>query len=110
MSEGVGASVSKTVRETVMAVRQQGDNGLSITAIGKRLGLHKTTAKARVDAAIEAGYLVNLEAKPGLPVIIKTGDPLPDEVELLPLPERLAAMCGGGVGVLCLKKRYRLGV
>jgi hypothetical protein len=91
MSEGVGASVPKTVRETVAAVRALGNGGHSITEIAKQLGLHKTTAGARVEVAIEAGYLRNLEPKPGLPAIIVIGDPLPEEVEVLPPPEMLSA-------------------
>jgi len=87
MSEGVGASVPRTVRETVEAVRALGDKqGHSISKIGGRMGLHKTTAGARVAAAIEGGYLANLENKPGLPARIMLGDPMPDEIEVLPQP------------------------
>src|SRR5205085_8812689 len=46
MSEGVGASVSATTRETVEAVKKLGkrERGCSITDIGKELGSDKTTA------------------------------------------------------------------
>jgi hypothetical protein len=90
MSEGVGASVPKTVRETVAAVRAMGSGEHSVTDIAKQLGLHKSTAATRVEAAVAAGYLVNLQTKPGLPAIIVFGDPLPEEMEVLPPPEMLS--------------------
>jgi hypothetical protein len=43
----------------------------------------------RVTVAVDAGVLRNLEDRKGRPARLVLGDPLPDEIELLPKPERL---------------------
>jgi hypothetical protein len=94
VSEGVGASVSETVRETVEAVRELGAGGavaFSLDQIGEQLKLHdRTTIWRHVKGAARLGYLRNLEERRGMPAKITLGDPLPDEVEVLPRPEHLA--------------------
>jgi hypothetical protein len=97
MSEGVGASVSATVRETVEAVRgllPTNPGGVSVTEIAAKLKLSKPSASDRVGAAIAAGYLVNGQPKRGLEAEISLGDPLPEQVEVLPKPERLFGFTG----------------
>ena len=88
VSEGVEATVSATVRETVTAVAEA-DSPLSLEALSKRLQLDKSAASRRWQAAKKAGYLKNLETKRGLQARIVLGEPLPDEVEILPSVERL---------------------
>ncbi len=80
MAEGVGASVSKTVRETVEAVRALGKSGVSLGDISKQLGLDNTTVSRRVKDA--GGYLRNMETRSGMAACIVIGDPLPDELEM----------------------------
>jgi hypothetical protein len=94
VSEGVGASVSETVRETVEAVHDLGAGGaltFSLDQIGKKLGLDdRTTIWRHVKGAVRLGYLRNLEERRGMPAKITLGEPLPEEVEVLPRPEHLA--------------------
>jgi hypothetical protein len=89
LSDGVEATVSQTLRETVdavaaLALQPGGIEGIQVTAIAERLGLDKSAASRRVKAARERGYLVNLEDRRGHPGRYVVGDPLPEDVELLP--------------------------
>jgi hypothetical protein len=47
--------------------------------------------KRRIKAAKLSGFLQNLEEKPGKPAIIVLGEPLAEELEVLPSPEKLMA-------------------
>lgn len=99
MGEGVGATVSSTVRETVAAVSGLLDDGAeSVTykQLGDRLGLDKSTAKRRASRAAEAGYLRNRETRRGQPAQLVLGDPLPDDLELLPSPTDLSGCTVAG--------------
>ena len=95
MSEGVGSTVSPTVKETVAAVQElervAGLPGrfIMVTEVAKQLQIDKGSASRRVRAAISAGYLRNAEIHRGRPKQLSLGEPLPVEVEILPAPERL---------------------
>jgi hypothetical protein len=91
-SEGVGATVSDTIRETVEAVEGVGKE-VSITTLARLLNLDKSAVTHRVRKAIERGFLVNREEKKGLPAKIDVLDPLPDAQEILPDPARLEGCC-----------------
>ena len=68
--------------------------GVTNTEVAKKLGLDKSAASRRVKTAIHKGYVKNLEDKKGRPACLVLGDPLPDEVEVLPLPKSLASDTG----------------
>jgi hypothetical protein len=53
------------------------------------LHLDKSAVSRRTAAAIEAGVLRNLEDRRGRPARLVLGDALPDELEILPQPDRL---------------------
>jgi len=97
VSEGVEASVSPQVRETVDAVRRLcvGAEGhpVSVTQIASELGIDKSTASRRVGQAIKGGYLKNLEKERGVAAQVGLGDPLPEDIELLPPAEALGEGC-----------------
>jgi hypothetical protein len=101
VSDAVGMTVTDAVREAVGAV---GDLTLaggetSVTKLAARLGIDKASASRRVRSAIDGGYLVNLEDRRGRPYRLTLGDPLPDEVTILPLAEEVLRRCshdGGG--------------
>jgi hypothetical protein len=97
ISAGAEASVSKQVKETVLAVKsmkkKHPDRPISVTDIAKFLKIHKSTAKRRVDIAIEGGYLRNREDKIGMPADIVVGDPLPSDRQVFPKPYILLARC-----------------
>lgn len=93
ISEGVEATVPQTVRETVQAVaclvKENSGDPVSLVAVARKLELDKATALRRVRAAVNHGYVKNLEDRKGRPARLVLGDAMPDEVELLPDPERL---------------------
>lgn len=95
VSEGVAATVSSTVRETVEGVAHLLTTGCntSITALAQELGLDKSATSRRVKAAIGANYLVNQEERRGHPSRLVVGEPLPEEVEILPSVGRLEDRC-----------------
>jgi hypothetical protein len=93
VSEGVGATVSMTVRDTVDAVAALADShpdGVTATALAEKMGLDKSAARRRLLMAKRDNYLENREERRGHPGRWAIGEPLPDEVELLPPRHRLA--------------------
>ncbi len=97
ISEGVEATVSETVRETVGAVaeltgRVEGA-AVSITQLAAHLDMDKSSVSRRVYVTRGLGYLVNLQEKRGRPAMLALGDPLPEEAPVLPSPESLADCC-----------------
>jgi hypothetical protein len=86
VASGVGATVPETMRTTVEAVRNADlGEGASVRRIAEMLKLDRSAAQRRLTSARERGYLLNLEEKRGRPARWTLGDPLPDELELLPL-------------------------
>lgn len=104
IATGLRASVSSTTRETVAAVRSlecesKYQDGVPLYAVSERLRIDKSSASRRVDAALTAGYLINEEDRKGLPFRLKLGEPLPDEIDVLPNPDTLVAKCCGVVPI-----------
>lgn len=97
VSEGVEATVSATVRETIAAVGElvltSAGEGVQIVDVARRLDIDKAAAYRRVKVAERKGYLVNLENKRGRPARLVLGEPLPEEEEVLPSPEVLVKVC-----------------
>ena len=60
-AEHVGASVKKTIRETVEAVRALEQDEVSVSEIAKKLELDRSAVSRRVADAIAGGYLKNHE-------------------------------------------------
>ena len=87
VSQGVGATVRDTIRETVAAVENlaaEHPDGVTAFAVGKALGLDKSTAYRRLGSAMAAGYVINEEERRGRPGRYKVGEPMPDGVVVLP--------------------------
>jgi hypothetical protein len=99
VAEGVEASVPESVRETVKAVEDLAGNGVSIGDLAKRFCLDKSTISRRVRAALDRGFLKNLEDKKGRPARLVVSDPLPDDRVILPDPEVLqcCSVVRGGI-------------
>lgn len=91
LGEGVSATVSQTMRETVAAVAalQQDGKPLTYARLGTHLGIDKSAASRRARVAIEAGYLANDETRRGRPALLRLDEPLPEEIEILPRPTAL---------------------
>lgn len=103
VADGVEASVSATVRETVTAIKELIDGGLSevqVVAVARVLKLDKATTWRRIHAALEHGYLKNLEDRKGRPARLVIGEPMPEDSPILPtveaLRERLHGCSGNG--------------
>jgi Domain of unknown function (DUF3854) len=87
ITEGVGATVSDTVRETVAAVGVLAITTLgsaSVRAVAKHLDIDKSNAGRRLRVAADGGYIENLETRRGLAARWVIGDPLPDNLVVLP--------------------------
>jgi hypothetical protein len=93
IAEGVDATVSATVSATVAAVQklvddQDGDS-VSLGPIAKELKLDKSAASRRVRIAINKGFVKNLEDRRGKPGRYVMGDPMPEDVGVLPTAEEV---------------------
>lgn len=93
IAEGVEATVAATMRETVIAVRASlggvADASVSVTAVARQMKLDRSAVSRRINAAIDRGYLKNLEEKRGQPARICLGDALPDNADVLPSVDSL---------------------
>jgi hypothetical protein len=93
VAEGIDATVPKTVREAVSAVSRLCEDSegepATLAAVARELDLDKSAASRRVRRAVDAGYLKNLEDKRGKPARLVPGDPLPEDLRILPATEAL---------------------
>jgi hypothetical protein len=93
VAEGVESSVSTTVKETVEAVRNLIETGnvteTTNAAVAQVIGLDKGSTLRRVRAAVDLGYLRNLEDRRGRPARLQLGSPLPADADVLPTVARL---------------------
>ena len=90
ISEGIGAGVGDVVRETVETCqRHWRQTAPASERSRKKLGIDKSNASRRVRRAADGGYIRNLEDKRGRPGRWVVGEPLPETVEILPLPDTI---------------------
>jgi hypothetical protein len=103
VTEGIGATVRPVTRETVVMVSElvagNGHKHVSIAQLAAALGMDKSAVSRRVRVAIEAGYLRNDEDKRGRPSKLAVGDPLPEDIEILPAPEECCSVAAGSGGI-----------
>jgi hypothetical protein len=93
VAEGVEATVKPEVRETVEAASHLLSNcnaEVRQVELARALKLDKSSISRRVAAALDGGFLKNLEDRKGRPARLVLGDPLPADLELLPSADRLA--------------------
>jgi len=76
------------------------DNPVMLRQLVERSRLDRTTLSRRVAEAIRLGYLRNIEDRSHQPHLLLIGEPLPNETEILPRPERLSASEGFASGRL----------
>jgi hypothetical protein len=101
VAEGIGATVSNDVRETVDAVdvavnkTSQTDPEEKPTAtraqVQTELGLDRRATHRRLSQAVEGGFVVNLNPGRGKTARYVLGDPIPDDQDVLPDLAKLAA-------------------
>ena len=102
VAEGVDATVSPAVRETVKTVSELCDEAAgapaSLGQLTTRLRLDKSAVSRRVSVARKLGFLINLETRKGRPAQLALSNPLPEELEVFPTVEALQC-CSTGMGV-----------
>ncbi len=94
IAEGTEAAVPPAVRETVEAVREllreEGDGAtVTIKNLAAKLGIDKSAASRRWQNARDRDLLRNQETSKGRAARLVLGDPLPEDVEILPSVDRL---------------------
>lgn len=99
VSQGVQATVSPALRETVKAVAEiETETGLpvGVTQLADRLGIDKAAASRRVNVALQGEYLIDTadrdqkgKRRRGYPAKLTVGDPLPADRPVLPAPADL---------------------
>ncbi len=92
VSDGVGATVSPAIRETVTGVEKllsEEKPHATVQQLATFLNIDKSAASRRAGVAIGKGYLINNQKQKGKPAQIALGDPLPEELEILPPREKL---------------------
>jgi hypothetical protein len=107
VAEGIGATISDDVRETVAAVRAALDLdsvdvvgsaedpvGVKRVGIQAQLGLDDRATRRRLAQAVEAGFIVNTNPGRGKTAFYQLGDPIPDDIDVLPTVEALQVIVG----------------
>ena len=97
MAEGVDAQIKPETREVVELVRKllaDGHEEVRQVDLMPHLKLDKSAISRRIGAALDAGFLRNRERGRYRPARLVLGDPLPEEVEILPSPDRLHELQG----------------
>ena len=92
IAEGIEASVSDTIRETVEAVHALIDEGAaSVTpkALTEKLGVGRSAAYDRIRRTLHAGYLINQAARDERGMRLVVGATLPGSENFLPSPEEV---------------------
>jgi len=92
VSAGVGATVKPEVRQTVETVRRLLEGGgqhVTRKQLQAELELDRSSVTRRCQAAIEDGYLKNLEERKKQAARFVLGDDMPDDLEVLPTVEDL---------------------
>jgi hypothetical protein len=93
VAEGIDANVKPEVRETVEAVSRLLDDGSAEVRqidLARVLKLDKSSISRRVGAALDSGFLKNVEDRKGRPARLVLGDPFPEDLEVLPSVDRFA--------------------
>ena len=92
VAAGVERTVPDSVRQAVDAVQvclNEGAAEVSNATLAKKLGLDPGATSRRVRQAKHRGFIKNLEDKKGKPARLVLGDPMPDDLDVLPKPDTL---------------------
>lgn len=92
IAQGIGAAVTPGVRSAVGAVRKLDTSGKGVSGsdIVRKLGIDKANVSRHVNAAIEQGYLSNLEDRKGRPARYVLGEKLPEDAAVIPTAKAVA--------------------
>jgi hypothetical protein len=88
VAEGIGATVSDDVRETVAAVEaaleRAEETVVRRVQVQAELGLDGRATNRRLSQAVDAGFVENTNPGRGKPGLYKIGNPIPDNIDVLP--------------------------
>jgi hypothetical protein len=104
VADAADRSIAAGVRETVRALIDLAassdplDEGISISRVAEACGVDKSTALRRVRVAINRGFIRNFEERRGRQAKLVTGDPMPDDADVLPPAAELERLHGCGIG------------
>ena len=70
-------------------MHREGPRPVTVARLARKLNLDKSVVWRRVRVAINRNYIRTLEERKYRPARLTPGDPLPEDVEILPPPERL---------------------
>jgi hypothetical protein len=93
VSSGVTDQVRAAVTAVATMTQHQGDE-VTVSALADDLGLSPSGAWYRVRRALAGGWLINLERRPHHPARLEVGDPLPEDLPVLPEPEQVLERWG----------------
>lgn len=98
VAEGIGATVSDDVRATVAAVKAVigTEPGATVkrAQVQAELGLDDRATRRRLAQADEGGFLANTNPGRGKTAMYELGDPIPDDVDVLPSVDELREAMG----------------
>jgi hypothetical protein len=91
ISEGVEATISPTIVETVKAVKRLTKRGIqaTVTQLAKELNIDKSAASRRVKQAAAEQYIRNVEQKANYPADYEIGAPAPRNQPVIPTVKTL---------------------
>jgi hypothetical protein len=87
LAENLEARVRGPVKEVVKAIATIYESRkLPVTTnqLRDHLDIHRTSISRRVATAIALGYVRNVEANPAKPMLLMPGEPLPEDIKVLP--------------------------
>jgi DNA-binding transcriptional ArsR family regulator len=95
VSDGIEATVPKTVRDTVEALKRSREDSkgepVTVAELARELKLDRSAVSRRVRSAKDRGYLRDLEENRRKPSRLVLGDDLPADLQILPYPEDVRA-------------------
>lgn len=93
LAQGVEATVSKEIRETVEAVKKliwKSEDTATVAQLAKALKIDRSAAHRRVTGALDLGYIKDVaKGGRGTAKQLVIGDPMPGEGQILPLGSAL---------------------
>lgn len=91
IAQGIGTVIKPTIRETVEAVKYLKQEGHRVTVklVAEKINIDPSSASRRINEAIAAGFLINLQSKQNQQANLILGEEMPTNKVILPEPEEL---------------------
>jgi hypothetical protein len=94
VAEGIGATVSNDIRQTADAVevaiaKVEPESKVRLAQVQAELHLDDRATRRRLAQAVEGGFIVNKNPGRGKTALYAIGDPIPDDLDVLPDADEL---------------------